>query len=74
MQSAALIGLDWGTSSCRAWLMAANGDVLAQNDTCPGILAVPAGDFDAAFEAMVGPWLAVHGLVLLAGRAAPPGC
>ncbi|MES2666913.1 MAG: 2-dehydro-3-deoxygalactonokinase [Pseudomonadota bacterium] len=60
MQAPALIGLDWGTSSCRAWLMAATGDVLARNDTCPGILAVPGGDFDAAFEALVGPWLAVH--------------
>lgn len=52
-----LIALDWGTSSLRAWAMAASGEVLDTFEGGTGILAVPDGDFDAAFEAAVGAWL-----------------
>lgn len=52
-----LIALDWGTSSFRAWAMTASGEVLDTIENGTGILAVPEGDFDAAFEAAVGAWL-----------------
>jgi 2-dehydro-3-deoxygalactonokinase len=56
-----LIALDWGTSSFRALLLGANGAVLDRLARPMGILKVPDGDFDAAFETAVGPWLDVHG-------------
>lgn len=55
---AVLIGLDWGTSSFRAWKMARDGTVIDRVSLPMGILAVPDGDFDAAFESAVGAWLA----------------
>ncbi len=56
--TARLIGIDWGTSSFRAWLMGDAAAVLAEIPSGPGILAVPGGDFDAAFQTALGPWLA----------------
>lgn len=53
-----LIAIDWGTSSFRAWLLSAGGQVIGEVPTGPGILAVSDGDFDAAFEQAVKPWLA----------------
>ena len=53
-----LIAIDWGTSSFRAWALGADGTILDTVTRGTGILAVPDGDFDAAFEAALGPWLA----------------
>ncbi len=53
----ALIALDWGTSSFRAWKMTADGTVMDRVSLPMGILAVSEGDFDAAFESAVGAWL-----------------
>lgn len=58
MTPASLIGIDWGTSSFRAWSMTADGEVRDAIEKASGILAVPDGDFDAAFEEALGPWLA----------------
>lgn len=52
----ALIGIDWGTSSFRAWLMAEDGRILAKVKQGTGILAVPENNFEAAFETAVGGW------------------
>ena len=51
-----LIGLDWGTTSCRAYLIGANGVVLARMNDGPGILKVENGAFGAALDAMIGRW------------------
>ena len=51
-----LIGLDWGTTSCRAYLIGADGAVLDRLADGPGILKVEAGAFGAALDAMVGGW------------------
>jgi 2-dehydro-3-deoxygalactonokinase len=56
-----LIGLDWGTSSCRAYLMRADGTVLETRAGGEGILAVPAGGFDAVLAAKVAGWREAHG-------------
>jgi 2-dehydro-3-deoxygalactonokinase len=56
MPEANLIGLDWGTTSCRAYLIGADGAVLARIADGPGILRVENGAFGAAFDAMVGHW------------------
>jgi len=55
---AQLIGLDWGTTSLRAYLLAAGGRVLAQTAAPWGIMTVPGGDFAGAYRALVAPWRA----------------
>lgn len=56
----ALIGLDWGTSALRAWLLDAQGRILAAREGGPGVLAVGAGAFREAFERFCAPWLAAE--------------
>jgi 2-dehydro-3-deoxygalactonokinase len=51
-----LIGLDWGTTSCRAYRIGAQGAVLARVTDGPGILKVGNGAFGAALDAMIGDW------------------
>lgn len=55
-----LIAIDWGTSSFRAWLLGAGGAVLDEIPSGLGILSVPGGDFDAAFETAIGQWLSAN--------------
>lgn len=58
---AALIALDWGTTSLRAYLFDAAGNVLAARESTAGIMNLPRpaaqGGFDAAFDAVCGAWL-----------------
>ena len=58
---AALIALDWGTSSLRAYLFDAEGRVLATRSSPAGIMNLPRsaeqGGFDAAFDEVCGAWL-----------------
>lgn len=59
-REAALIGLDWGTSNCRAFRIAHDGAVLETREAARGILAVEDGDFAGAFAALVGDWRKAH--------------
>lgn len=52
----ALIGLDWGTSSLRAFLIDAQGDVLDQLFKPQGIMHVKNGDFEGAFRDLIAEW------------------
>lgn len=52
----ALIGLDWGTSALRGYLMSAAGDVLDAVTKPWGIQQLPAGGFAAAFAGIVADW------------------
>lgn len=57
-----LIGLDWGTTSCRAYLLGEDGEVLDQRLGGRGVLALTqSGNREAAFEReladLCGPWL-----------------
>jgi 2-dehydro-3-deoxygalactonokinase len=58
---AALIALDWGTTSLRAYLFDADGQVLATRASTAGIMNLPRrveqGGFDAAFDDACGAWL-----------------
>jgi len=60
-RKAALIALDWGTTSLRAYLFDAAGDVLATRVSTAGIMNLPVpaeqGGFDAAFDEACGIWL-----------------
>ncbi|NIE67928.1 2-dehydro-3-deoxygalactonokinase [Burkholderia sp. Ax-1719] len=61
-EGAALIALDWGTTSLRAYLFDAAGNVLDTRVSTAGIMNLPVpaeeGGFDAAFEEACGVWLA----------------
>ena len=56
MSQAHLIGLDWGTTSCRAYLIGAEGLALACVSDGPGILKIENGAFGSALDAMIGRW------------------
>jgi 2-dehydro-3-deoxygalactonokinase len=60
-EHAALIALDWGTTSLRAYLFDGKGSVIADCASAAGIMNLPhsvsAGGFDAAFEDACGVWL-----------------
>lgn len=52
----ALVGIDWGTSSLRAFLIGAGGEVLDRVASDEGIMHVPNGDFEAVFDRLIGKW------------------
>lgn len=52
----ALIGVDWGTSSCRAYLIAADGRIISSISTPKGILHVTDGAFTQVLDDMIGAW------------------
>lgn len=54
---AALIGLDWGTSSLRAFLIGASGSVLEEVTTAQGIVHIEDRDFDGIFHEAVQSWI-----------------
>ncbi|WP_270936177.1 2-dehydro-3-deoxygalactonokinase [Falsiroseomonas oryzae] len=63
-----MIGVDWGTTSLRAYRLGPGGTVTDRLDRPGGILTVPAGGFPAALRDAVGPWLAAgETRVLLCG-------
>jgi 2-dehydro-3-deoxygalactonokinase len=53
--SAALIGIDWGTTSFRAYRLDADGRVIDRKSAPAGILKE--GDFERVFEREIGAWL-----------------
>jgi 2-dehydro-3-deoxygalactonokinase len=63
-----LIGLDWGTTSCRAYLIGKDGAVLDRQLDGPGILKVE-GHFGPWLDSMIGSWIATRGAapVILSG-------
>ena len=67
MADVALIAIDWGTSSFRAWQVSSVGEVVAEIVSPSGIMAVQDKAFDAAFETLVGDWLdAIPGVPVIA--------
>ncbi|TCK44740.1 2-keto-3-deoxygalactonate kinase [Paraburkholderia sp. BL8N3] len=53
----ALIALDWGTTSMRAYLLGEDGAVLQARESSAGIMKLPAGGFDEVFDETCGAWL-----------------
>jgi 2-dehydro-3-deoxygalactonokinase len=63
-----LIGVDWGTSGMRVFLLDAGGKVLDRREGPHGILNVEEGDFAGALTNAVGAWLEAGGVpVLMSG-------
>jgi 2-dehydro-3-deoxygalactonokinase len=57
---AALIGIDWGTTSFRAYRIDAGGAVIETREAPAGILAVRDGDFEGVLTREIGAWLAAE--------------
>lgn len=64
-----LVAVDWGTSSLRAALLAADGTVREERGSGRGILTVEAGGFSAVLRDLCGDWLAQVPLALVSGMA-----
>lgn len=65
-----MIGVDWGTSSFRAWRMGADGTILDRVSAPRGILTVEPGGFEPVLRELVGPWLeAGEETILICGMA-----
>ena len=65
---APMIGIDWGTSSARAYRLAPGGAVLERREAALGILHVAPGGFPEALRSLAGDWIAAgERQVLLAG-------
>lgn len=60
MPETALITIDWGTTSFRAWRVCHEGTVLDERQSPSGILSVKDGSFEDRFEALLGDWLAAN--------------
>ena len=56
----ALIAIDWGTSSFRAYLMARDGAILDSIESADGVATVPPGGFPATFRRLLAGWLAAN--------------
>ncbi|QDG75379.1 2-dehydro-3-deoxygalactonokinase [Labrenzia sp. PHM005] len=61
-----LIGMDWGTSSLRAFLIGSDGEVLDVISTSQGIMHVEDRDFDSVFHDLIQPWTATRSLPVIA--------
>lgn len=53
-----MIGVDWGTSSLRAYRLAPDGRVLERREAPRGILTIEPGGFPDALRAIAGDWIA----------------
>lgn len=64
-----VIAVDWGTSSFRAFRLDEQGSIVERHESAGGILRVRGGDFAAALEAEIGPWLGARpdALVVMSG-------
>ena len=58
--NANLIALDWGTTSLRAYLIDAAGEIIERRVGGPGIMRIENGAFEAALDAFVGDWMRAH--------------
>src|SRR5580704_8770990 len=60
VMSPALIAIDWGSSSFRAYLMSREAEVLDEVASGDGIGSVEAGAYPATLKRLVGRWLDAH--------------
>ena len=62
----ALIGVDWGTSSLRAFLIDTDGQVIEGVSSPEGIMQVSGNTFEAVLDRLIGPWVSQTDLPILA--------
>jgi 2-dehydro-3-deoxygalactonokinase len=61
----AIICVDWGTSSFRAYLLGADGSILDRTESPRGILTIAKGEHEETLASLVGKWLAGGALPIL---------
>ena len=66
MAEPVLVGLDWGTSSLRGYLLDGQGNVVRSKSASKGIMQVPAGGFVAVLDEMLAGLKAPAGLPIIA--------
>ncbi|WP_120497579.1 2-dehydro-3-deoxygalactonokinase [Kiloniella sp. EL199] len=62
----ALIGVDWGTSSLRAFLISTEGDVIDGVSSSEGIMKADSQTFEAVLDRLISPWAVSTDLPILA--------
>lgn len=62
----ALIGVDWGTSSLRAFLIAADGEVIDSVASSEGIMQIDDQSFEEVLDRLIAPWAASTDLPVMA--------
>ncbi|EBA18618.1 2-oxo-3-deoxygalactonate kinase [Roseobacter sp. SK209-2-6] len=62
----ALIGVDWGTSSLRAFLIAADGEVIDSVASSEGIMQIDGHAFEEVLDRLIAPWVASTDLPVMA--------
>jgi 2-dehydro-3-deoxygalactonokinase len=60
-ERAALLALDWGSTSLRAYVLDDAGTILAEHSSPHGVFRLPAGGFTAAFDEMLSNWQPLPG-------------
>src|ERR1700758_5072284 len=55
-RSPALLAIDWGSSSLRAYLLDSRGAVLSSRATPYGVFHLPTGGFDEALDELLADW------------------
>ena len=64
-----LLAVDWGSSSLRGALIAADGSIVEERSFARGILTVASGEFPVVFESCFGAWMSPGTLCLISGMA-----
>ena len=64
-----LVAVDWGTSSLRGALLAADGGVIEERSFARGMLTIEKGHFPAVFESCFGDWILPGTFCLISGMA-----
>jgi len=63
---AALVGIDWGTSTLRAYLISAKGEVLDSQQSPDGIMQVENKDFESVLTRVLDSWKSKNTLPIIA--------
>ena len=66
VSNAKLIGIDWGTSSLRAFLIDGNGKVLDHLYTPKGIMQVSNNDYEGVLSRLISPWTIINRVPMIA--------
>jgi len=75
VSSTVCIGVDWGSSHCRAYRLSAAGEILEKRTSDTGIVKLKEGEHEPALRALIGDWLKTYpdAAVILSGMVGGRG-